>query len=179
VNWAHPQHRNTNENARLILYFLPASYICWKCVCSLWRACTAVLVIKCCFSDRNICYCDYVNAFSLILDLLSGRREFFAAFLKRRTLIYAKSKEKKVKRERLSVVENIYHSKMFFRSIWNTKRVPETWWGFGIAAHIYTEKGKEDKRRRMNERTAEYYSFFPPRLVRGRVEKERKKCEIK
>lgn len=44
--------------------------------------------------------------------------------------------------ERLSVVEYIYHSKMFFRSIWKAKRVPETWWGFAIRIS-YGERKEE------------------------------------
>lgn len=58
-----------------------------------------------------------------------------------------------LKRNCLSVVECIYHSEMFFRSIWNTKRVPETWWGFSIRISRMKHKNEgEQASERTNER---------------------------
>jgi hypothetical protein len=52
-----------NEIARLILYFFPLFLRSRRQFRSgRTRSAVAVLVRKCCFSDRNICYCDYVNA---------------------------------------------------------------------------------------------------------------------
>lgn len=77
---------------------------------------------KCCFFDRNICHCDYVNA-SLNpkprLNCCSTGRNFCYAVVQ---LWYTA--------ERLSVVEYIYHSKCFSFHL-RSKKVPETWWGFG------------------------------------------------
>lgn len=73
---------------------MPASYICWNVFV---RSHMHVLVIKCCFSDRNICYCDYVNA-SLSLAAIRPQR-IFSSSSRMKLWFTPKNKEGKVKRQ--------------------------------------------------------------------------------
>lgn len=154
--WIKPIHSGAHKmrTFRLILY--------WKCVCSPTLACVGdkMLFFRSKYLLLWLCKCSLVTI-----------REEFSLHRMIHTLIYTPKRSKRTGRKRakeyLSVVENIYHSKMFFRSIWNTKRVPETWWGFGIAAELSRERKRGKNKRNI--------IFF----FEGRVEKEKKWNKIK
>jgi hypothetical protein len=149
-----------------MLFFRSKYLLLWLCKCSFSEK-------RYRFGAKKKAIREFLSANSNASYLVGKIRTFFAvsrcvSHLSVRRVSGRKSSSGQ-RRLCVSVVENIYHSKMFFRSIWKAKRVPETWWGFSIFGSDLNGKARVDFDREWVW------------MVNKREEKEEKhsKCEAK